>query len=343
MNGVFNRRNLFLSLFTLVCISLFAQIPSGYYSRAKDKKERELKTALAGIIRSHTERTYKELWSDFRSTDQTASGTVWDMYSSVTKFTFVKDQCGNYGSEGDCYNREHSFPKSWFDDQAPMYTDLYHLYPTDGYVNNRRGNYPFGETSSPSYTSSGGFSRLGKSSSPGYSDIVFEPNDEYKGDFARTYFYMVTCYENNVSSWNSPMLAHNKYPAFDTWAVNLLLKWCREDPVSKKEKDRNEAVYKIQHNRNPFIDFPGLEELIWGNRTNDAFDPDGYAGISGVTSRFGVYTQSGKLSIETDQRIQVKIVDILGRCVREMTVEPGTTEVNLPAGIYLVNGKKVVI
>ena len=69
-----------------------------------------------------------------------------------------------------------------------MYTDLYHLYPTDGYVNNRRSNFPFGETKGETYQSEGGFSKLGKSTTSGYSGTVGEPADEYKGDFARTYF-----------------------------------------------------------------------------------------------------------------------------------------------------------
>ena len=86
-----------------------------------------------------------------------------------------------------------------------MYTDLFHMYPTDGYVNNRRSNYPFGETSRPTYTSNGGFSRLGPSSVSGYSGTVFEPNDEYKGDFARTYFYMITCYEDQIATWDSDL------------------------------------------------------------------------------------------------------------------------------------------
>ena len=84
------------------------------------------------------------------------------MYSSSSDFIFIDDQCGTYKKEEDCYNREHSFPKSWFNDDYPMYTDLFHLYPTDGYVNNQRGNYPFGETNGEKYKSNGGFSKLGK-------------------------------------------------------------------------------------------------------------------------------------------------------------------------------------
>lgn len=95
-----------------------------------------------------------------------------------------------------------------------MFTDLFHLYPTDGYVNNRRSNYPFGETKGETYTSANNFSKLGKSTINGYSGVVFEPNDEYKGDFARSYFYMATAYEDRIAEWSSPMLDGSAYPAY---------------------------------------------------------------------------------------------------------------------------------
>ncbi len=268
-----------LSSWMLFCIlfPLWAQVSiSDYYREASGQQGAGLKTALYNIITGHTERSYANLWDDFTNTDVREDGKVWDMYSSVTDFTFVNDQCGNYSGEGDCYNREHSFPKSWFNDATPMYTDLFHLYPTDGYVNGMRSNYPFGETDSPSRTSQGGFSRLGPSSVSGYSGIVFEPADEYKGDFARTYFYMVTCYENRISGWESDMLDGKTYPGFADWAIDMLLRWAADDPVSEKETARNEAVYRIQKNRNPYIDFPGLEQYVWGDKTDVAFDPDNY-------------------------------------------------------------------
>lgn len=273
------KRTVVLNSLILMLTQLFAQGPNNsgtYYKNADGKKGSELKTALSEIIRNHKELSYDTLWDCFRTTDVRDDGKVWDMYSSITNFTFGSDQAGNYKNEGDVYNREHSMPKSWFNDARPMYTDLVHLVPTDGYVNGRRSNYPFGETDSPSYTSAGGFSKLGPSSVSGYSGIVFEPNDEYKGDFARIYFYMVTCYEENVSTWNSDMLAHNKYPALTEWALKMLLKWAAEDPVSQKEIDRNNAVYGFQQNRNPYVDYPGLEQYVWGNNTADSFSYDNY-------------------------------------------------------------------
>lgn len=270
-------QTLLLLLTIAIVLPGYAQSVTQYYMAAKGKKGAELKTSLAGIIRDHVERSYKQLWTDFKKTDVRADGTIWDMYSDVTEYIPGSSAQGaNYSGEGDSYNREHSFPKSWFNDEEPMYTDLFHLYPTDGYVNNRRSSYPFGETDGEKYQSKNGFSKLGESTLPGYSGIVFEPNDEYKGDFARTYFYMVTAYENNISTWKTPMLSGNKYPAFSSWALEMLLRWAKEDPVSEKETNRNNAVYSIQKNRNPYIDYPGLEQYIWGSQTSTAFDPEAY-------------------------------------------------------------------
>ncbi|OFY71803.1 MAG: hypothetical protein A2265_01200, partial [Bacteroidetes bacterium RIFOXYA12_FULL_33_9] len=168
--------------------------------------------------------------------------------------------CGNYNSENDCYNREHSWPQSWFDESSPMVSDLFHVYPTDGYVNGKRANYPYGEVNSPNWTSMNG-SKLGTCSYPGYTGIVFEPIDAYKGDFARTYFYMSTRYYGEDAGWTgSPMVNGAE---LEPWAMKMMLEWSDADPVSQKEIDRNNAVYGIQNNRNPFIDHPEYAMEIW--------------------------------------------------------------------------------
>lgn len=271
-----------LSLLVLV-VQLFAQGPncSGtYYRNANGQKGKSLKTALFKIISNHKQLSYNNLWDAFKTTDKRADGKVWDMYSNATSFTFGVDQAGSYSDEGDKYNREHSFPKSWFGDAKPMYTDLVHLVPTDGYVNGRRSNYPFGETNGGTYKSKNNFSKLGSCTYPGYTGIVFEPNDEYKGDFARIYFYMATCYEDKIAGWKSDMLGGNKYPAYKNWVVSMLLKWAKEDPVSQKEIDRNNAVYECQQNRNPYVDYPGLEQYVWGDKQSVAFSYDNYDGTN---------------------------------------------------------------
>lgn len=253
--------------------------PSGYYDSCKGKSGAALLSALCNKISSHTTVSYSGLWDLYRSSDVDDNGKIWDMYS--TKRWNAGEKCGNVSKLGGCYNREHSLPKSWFDAASPMYSEAYHIYPTDGKVNGQRGNYPFGEcengTTLAPVDGIKALGRLGKSTFPGYSGTVFEPDDQYKGDFARSYFYMAACYNDRISSWHSDAMAGNKYPAFKEWTVNLLLKWHREDPVSKKELDRNEAVAKRQKNRNPFIDHPELAEHIWGNKKTTPWNGDSSA------------------------------------------------------------------
>lgn len=237
-----------------------------------------LKTALYNKILGHTVTAYGSgssgLWATYSTTDPFYNGKVWDIYStrmdanSPFEFTFSVDQCGTYAVEGDCYNREHSFPQSWFSSSSPMVSDMYHIYPTDGKVNGMRNNYPFGEVSAPTYTSMQG-GKLGPNTTAGYTGITFEPINDYKGDLARSFFYMATRYENLIAGWQSngnanDVLAGNTFPCYDPWFVNLLVKWHNQDPPGAKEINRNNAVYGYQNNRNPFIDSPQYVAKIWG-------------------------------------------------------------------------------
>jgi len=306
------RKFTLLQFLFLFSISILAQIPSGYYNAAVGKADAALKTALYTKIGPHTERSYNQLWTDFQTTDKRADGKVWDMYSTCT-FTFGTHQDSGSGGSAECqyYNREHSFPKSWFSDGTPMYSDLFHLYPTDKYVNNQRGNNPYGETNGSTTYSNGG--KLGSCTFPGYSGIVFEPANEYKGDFARSYFYMVTAYENKVASWTSEHLAANSYPAFNTWSIALFLKWTRQDPVSTKEINRNNAVYGIQGNRNPFIDYPSLAEHIWGDKKGTPWSLT--TSIENMKIEFNVSQLSGskKIQIKTnEQNFSYRILSLNG-------------------------------
>ena len=272
-------KQLFLALLLLVSTTGYSTIPTGYYDGAAGKSGAALKTALYNIIKGHTSVSYAYLWTAFYTTDDKANGKVWDMYSDIPggtppyEYTFGNDQCGNAAAEGDCYSREHSFPKSWFGgDVSPMYTDLFHIVPTDQYVNNRRSDYPYAKVGTATWTSMNG-SKLGSCATTGYSGVVFEPRDDFKGDFARNYFYMATRYENVIASWQNnntygaAVLNGTSFPAFQTWYINMLLEWSAQDPVSQKEIDRNEAVYAIQNNRNPFIDHPEYAAAIWGPST----------------------------------------------------------------------------
>ncbi|MCK5775452.1 MAG: endonuclease [Bacteroidales bacterium] len=269
-------KRIYTSLFVIFCATIsFAQIPDGYYDDANGLNGEQLKTALYTIIDDHNSQSYGALWQHFISTDKKSNGKVWDMYSDIPggtppyEYTFVEDQCGNYSGEGSCYNREHSFPKSWFNDASPMVTDLFHIVPTDGYVNGQRSNYPFGETNSPSWTSLNG-SKRGSNSTAGYSGTIFEPIDEYKGDFARIYFYMATRYENIIPNWENnsssadAALDGSSFQVYEDWLLTVLLTWHQEDPVSQKEVNRNNGIYDIQYNRNPYVDHPEFVAQVWG-------------------------------------------------------------------------------
>jgi len=255
----------------IVALNCNAQIPAGYYDNAEGLSGDPLRDALEMIIDGHSSQSYGSLWTHMQSTDRKANGKVWDMYSTpeqgeqpAYEYTFVSDQCGTYSGEGSCYNREHSVPASWYNDASPTYTDLFHLYPTDGSTNGLRSNLPFGEVDNPTVTTTNG-SKKGGNTYPGYTGMAFEPIDEFKGDFARTYFYVVTRYMDNVSGWNSTAFTGDN---LSEWHTNMLLEWHWNDPVSQKETDRNNAVHDIQNNRNPYIDHPEWVDLVWASTSS---------------------------------------------------------------------------
>lgn len=253
-----------LAMILLATPAIFAEIPSGYYNGINGLKDRYLKTRLHEIIKNHSTNSYSGLFAQcFKYTDVRDDGTWWDMYSDIQRY--VSD-----GWNG--MNREHSLPKSWWGgDENPAYTDLNHLYPSDGPANMKKSNYPLGEVGTATYDN--GVTKVGYpiAGQGGGSSRVFEPDDEYKGDFARTYFYMATCYQD--FSWKyTYMMLNGEYPSMAQWAIDMLLEWHRADPVSKKELDRNEEVYRIQHNRNPFIDMPDLVEFIWGDKVGVPYE-----------------------------------------------------------------------
>ncbi len=256
----FAKRLTVIAVFVVLVVEIVGQIPSGYYTTAIGKKDAALKTALFNIINNHTQLEYYSSSTSFRTTDWHPGGYFWDMYSNNKRSSWTS-----------ALNREHNLPKSWWStdpETTVAYTDLHNLYPSDATANSAKSNYPLGEVSgTPVFTN--GAVKIGTSNFPGYNGTVFEPDDEYKGDFARDYMYVVTCYENYSTNWRSTgtasMLYNNTYPVFKPYAVNLLIKWHRNDPVSEKELNRNKAVYALQNNRNPFIDYPALAEYIWGD------------------------------------------------------------------------------
>lgn len=240
----------------------------------------------------YTSSTLYDVWDAFLHTDTRLNdaGTatiVWDMFTDMPNTTgeFEFDHCANRdggscpGGEGICYNREHSFPKSWWGGGTTLsdtiYTDLHHIYPSDRQMNIIKSNYPPGNVLSSTSTGSNGFTMGTNSTYPctptSGAKNYFEPIDEYKGDYARTYFYVVTRYQHNMAAWQTIngegacFMDGTTYPSIQGWALQTLLEWHAADPVSQKEIDHNNAVYAIQGNRNPYIDDSGLVYLVWGD------------------------------------------------------------------------------
>ena len=268
--------------------SAFRAAPNGsgnYYAPADGKSGQALKTAMYQIIKlsSPAPIGYDGLYEAYKKTDTRPDGYVRDWYSNTTKYKHVTDKAGSYSKEGDCYNREHLVPQSWFGSGVPK-SDIMHVVPTDGYVNNMRGNYPLAEVETTDYVSNGGYCKRGTCKTPGYTGDVFEPNDEIKGDIARIYFYMVTAYQDLATKWGN-VFDGKTYPGFDSWYLTMLMRWSKQDPVDEVEIARNNAVYSEtkQKNRNPFVDYPGLEDYIWGDKTDVPFSYDNYdSGIAYV-------------------------------------------------------------
>lgn len=267
---------LFLYL-NILSSSLFAAPPANYYTPLHGKSAAALKTALHNILMQDTTRYLAygagvyAIWYGFYSTDRdTLNNLVLDMYSDIKRYYPANYVQINYPSFGQQMHIEHSLPKSWWKShQWAAYHDLNHLYPADGSTNITKSDKPLGVVTGK-VTKNNGVSKIGQANYNGYAGAIFEPADEYKGDFARTYFYMATAYEHYKNVWDTTkpenMMENNTYPLFKEWAIGLLLQWSRQDPVSEKERTRNEKVFLIQDNRNPFIDYPELAEYIWGNK-----------------------------------------------------------------------------
>jgi len=346
----------FIFLFVLLSLYSVAQIPEGYYTNADGLTGEALRTTLKGIISKDAKKiaygsgSLNGIWGAYQYTDvypfpnQTR---IWDMYSDVPNgtasyyFVLGTNQCGNASNEGDCYSREHSFPKSYWGGGGqtgtadPQYTDLFHLVPADQYVNSRRNNNPYGEVENPTWTSSNGGKLGPNASSPSYTGIVFEPIDEYKGDLARAYLYLATRYMDKFALWEKitqegdAIMEGNNY---SQWFVNLLLAWNASDPISQKEIDRNNAVfyYSGQGNRNPFIDHPEYVNKIW---TATAI-PDN------IKAKFAIYPNPAKNQLTITNPLpnqHYKIVNILGVIVKEGLVINSTIPLaKIPQGHYVL-------
>ena len=278
----------------LICLLLFlstslpylatAANPDGYYAKADGKKKEALKAAMHEIIQPKKVLSYgggsNSTWSGFYVTDRMPDGQVIDRYSNDKRY-FSSSDNANYANAPSGMNIEHSFPKSWWGGSSNnAYKDLYNLMPCESRINSSKSNYAMGKVTS--VTVDNGCTKVGRGPTSSGTKQLWEPADKWKGDFARDYFYMVTAYSNLTWTSNGlDMLENNDYPTMQQWAYELLLQWAKQDPVDDIERKRNDDVYSIQQNRNPFVDFPNLAEYIWGDSVDYAFSVDGTSSGSG--------------------------------------------------------------
>ena len=276
-----------LLLLAIVCGSLYADATykAGYYDLMEGKRREALKQAAKQCVQQHTMLNYTNLPNNWVYTDvypdlYNGNKRWWEMYSNEV-YLIYNNQTGLSSFRANSMQREHSVPKSWWgsDDSSPAWTDIYNLLPSDGPANQAKSNYPLGPVDPKRANFDNGAVKVGVpvSGFGGTAGMVFEPADEYKGDFARAYFYVFTVYDD--LNWTaSSMGTKNSWPTLKPWAYELLLQWARQDPVSEKERNRNDAAERQQGNRNPFVDFPELAEYIWGTRMTEEFyikDQDG--------------------------------------------------------------------
>ena len=305
----------FVLTITAKSVTPAASLPA-YYEDLQGKSGKSLFDAVHVVAKEgYSSLGYDGLWGAYKKTDMRDNGKIWDMYSDCS-WTVGSDQCGSYSSECDCYNREHSIPKSWFGgSKSGPGCDIFQVVPTDGYVNNRRSNYAFGEVSSASYTYDGAKLGSAKSititggntiagntgTSVSCSGTVFEPRDEYKGDFARGYFGTMIKWANGdytaFTTGDGSKIFSSNYSTgafgLTKYGVALLMKWHRQDPVSQKEVDRNNGIQQTQGNRNPFIDYPYLAEFIWGEKAGESINLNDL--ITSSDSRFVLGESNGYL------------------------------------------------
>lgn len=277
-------KKLYMTIALALCVAVgaSAEFKAGYYNRMNGKSGAALKAAAKECVQSHQTLVYTDLPNYWQYSDvypELVNGCKrwWDMYSDAV-YLIQRGQSGKSSFSANKMQREHSVPKSWWKlngsvEYTPAYSDMWNLYPSDGAANQAKLNYPLGLTSSTSFNN--GVTKVGGAQTGygGGSRYVFEPDDEYKGDFARAYMYVATVYDD-INWVINYMYKKEAYPTLVPWAKEMLLQWCRQDPVDQKEIDRNNVVEQYQGNRNPFVDFPELAEYIWGTRTTEVFYVD---------------------------------------------------------------------
>ena len=247
-----------------------------YASSLQGLKKEQLKAALYKLMDKKKVLPYggggKGTWWGFWYSDRDPqTNECYNRYSDK-KFYF---ESTNTGRAIGGMNIEHSFPKSWWGkEKNDAWCDLYNLYPSDSKANSSKSNFVMGVVVNVKEEAGAGYDKVGTGYADGQLVKMWEPGDRFKGEFSRSYMYMATTYQNlNFVSEGAKQLQTGAYPTLKKWSSDLFRQWSKNDRVDEMEIKRNEAIYKIQNNRNLFIDYPNLAEYVWGDSMDVEFNP----------------------------------------------------------------------
>jgi len=253
-------------LLLLLYFPLLISAQNSYYNTCVGLSGLMLKQELHNIIKDHSVYSYSQVKDILKESDEDPNNSenIILVYTgnSINKLDFASN------SQQDFWNREHVWPKSHGDFgpggvfSTPAFTDVHNLKPSDVSVNSLRSDKDFDV---------GGVIVLnGDVETECFStNLTFEPRDDVKGDIARIIFYMDVRYESGSSEPDlTPVDYITNYPDPEIGILSTLLSWHVEDPPDLFEQNRNDVIYSWQGNRNPFIDFPDLVDLIYNNNSD---------------------------------------------------------------------------
>lgn len=302
---------------------------NNYYIGLEDLSGEELRTELCEIISSNYHSIGYNNRKDYFCEIDAIMGYYWDIYSDcrTNEFLICKPFVSSSNIECGGVNTEHTIPQYFFNQNEPMKSDLFHIYPVSAKLNGNRGNSPYGDAIA------------------GLAGRWEPPLDEYKGDIARSYFYFATRYKNQINSWGNDfdMFSYNN---LSSWAITMFLRWHEDDSVSQKEIDRNNKIYNIQNNRNPFIDCPCYANKIWNNNYNEECDcfSTMKSNIYDISSNIKINLFDNIIDIES-YNFDIKnliIYDITGKLILNENINNKNFNKNIEYidnGIYIINIK----
>lgn len=211
------------------------------------------------------------VWEAFRATDALPDGGVDNRFSTDTA-EFPAD--GH--SAPPTMEAVAILPPQWWGasmtDGSAQGRDLHNLLPAPIGTGDVKRNYPPGKVTTASFDN--GVWKAGIGLVDGFEINMYQPPQGYEGDFARAVMYMVAAYPCDFWKNLGENFMTDNFPLLQPWAARQLMAWHNSDPVSDRERQRDEAVAAVQGNHNPFVTNPDLADYIWGEKGGQPFSPD---------------------------------------------------------------------